>query len=174
MSVFWEFDYTLEIDFEILSDRDLQGILQLLYGGSTECYKDIELLADEVIRRLDECQYAIREKENRRLAQLIVSTFETLKKILPFRSSSGDKIQIIHDNYKKYMFGDLSPVVSPVTSPKVDREPIKVPKIMKKVKKGENGASGAVPTPPPNEEGVPGGGSGGIKFQKIMSKFKSG
>ena len=165
MSVFWDFDYTLEIDFEILSDRDLQGILQLLYGGSTECYKDIELLADEVIRRLEECQYSIRDKHNRRLAQLIVSTYDTLKQILPFTSISGvglPKIQIIHDNYKKYMFGDLSPGVSPVSSPKIDSVAIKCPKIMKKVKKSEI------------QDSENGESKVGIKLPKIMKKAKLG
>lgn len=152
-----EFDYTLEIEFERLSDRDLHGILNLLFKCSTECHGDIELLADEVIRRLDAVNYEIRERHNRKLNQLIIATFNTLKKLVPYRPSTGTKIQIIHDRYNRYMAGDSSPVVSPVTSPKVDE--VVPPKIMKKVKKVYD------KTPKPEEKE-----SRGIKLPKIMKK----
>ena len=152
-----EFDYTLEIDFGALSNEDLHGILNLLFKCSAECHRDIELLADEVIVRLDVVNCEIREGHNRKLNHLIIATFNTLKKIVPYRPSTGTKIQIIHDKYNRYMADDSSPVVSPVTSPKVDE--FVAPKIMKKVKKVYD------KTPKPEEKE-----SRGIKLPKIVTK----
>jgi len=128
-----EMDYSLVIEFGRLTVDELKYTLQILYHSSSECFVDIESLADEVIIRLVECQYNIREKQNKDLNQLIVSTFETLKNISRFMESPSDRIQIIYDNYRKYMHGVESPVASPVVSPKIEEE--KLPKIMKKVKK---------------------------------------
>lgn len=137
-------DYSLVIEFERLTVDELKYTLQILYHSSSECFVDIENLADEVIIRLVECQYNIRERQNKGLNQLIVSTFETLKSISRFMESPSERIQIIYDNYHKYMHGVESPVASPVVSPKVEEEQfpkimkkvqkVKVPKIMKKVK----------------------------------------
>ena len=143
-----DFDYTLIIEFERLSISDLKSVLQYLYHSSSECYGDIELLADEVIRRLQQCQYNIRDRHNKELNQLIVSTFETLKCISQFMEFPSERIQIIYDNYHKYMHGVESPVASPVVSPKImkktkghqqtpkerKRSFVKLPKIMKKEK----------------------------------------
>jgi len=113
------FDYTLTIEFDRLSTDDLKYTLQVLYSSSSECYIDIEYLADEVIKRLIDCKYSIREKHHNSLKQLIMSTFETLKRITPFMYAPSDRIQSIYDNYHKYMHGIESPVVSPVVSPKL-------------------------------------------------------
>ena len=127
-----DFDYTLVIEFERFSDKDLQEVIKILYYGSSECYIDLEYLADEVIRRQNECQYDIRDWRNKPLKELIHSIFETLKKISRFMEEPSSRIQIIHDNYKKYMYGIDSPVASPVVSPTSSE--VKVPKIMKKQK----------------------------------------
>lgn len=125
-----DFDYSLVIEFERQSNRELDEILKVLYtAGSSECFVDIEYLADEVIRRLNECQYDIKEKRYTSLKNLIFYTFETLKKIAPFMERPSSRIYIIHDLYQKYTNIVDSPVASPVVSP------IKMPKIMKKVNK---------------------------------------
>ena len=175
MSGFWDFDYTLTIEFERLSVVDLQAILPFLHKSSSECFIDIEHLADEVIYRIDGLKYDLRAKHNRRLQQLIVATFNTLKQIAPFMPEPSNKIRIIHDMFNEYMYcNPNSPVASPVVSPKigsVEAEQVKFSKIMKKVKKG---GYEKVPITPQDEGETPDGGSGGIKFPKIMSKFKSG
>ncbi len=171
MSGFWEFDYTLTIEFERLSVVDLQAILPFLHKSSSECFIDIEHLADEVIYRIDELKYNLRDKQNRRLQQLIVATFNTLKDIAQFMPEPSNKIRIIHDLFKEYMYGTESPVASPVVSPKVDNvEEVKFPKIMKKIKKG---GYEKVPTTP-QDDGEISDESSGSRFPKIMSKFKSG
>ena len=58
-------DYTLTIEFGRLSVDELKYTLQILFHASSECYVDIELLADEVIRRLNDYRYSIREKYNK-------------------------------------------------------------------------------------------------------------
>ncbi len=129
-----DFDYTLRIEFERFSIDELSEVLKILYRGSSECYIDIELLADEIIHLQNECQYSIREKEYSSLNKLIISTFDILKKISRFMAEPSSRIQIIYDNYQKYMHGVESPVASPVVSPKSSEE-VKAPKIMKKVKR---------------------------------------
>ncbi len=129
-----DFDYTLMIEFERLSIEELKYTLQILYHSSSSCYIDIEHLADEVIKRLIACRYRIREKENKSLDQVIKSTFETLKSIAPFMTKPSDRIHIIYENYRKYMYGIESPVVSPVVSPSVS-----APKIMKKASRRDKG-----------------------------------
>ena len=131
------FDYTLEIDYERLPVSELHSVLQCLYHCSSECYIDIEYLADEVISRLRECEYRIRELENSSLNKLIISTFDTLKVISKYMEIPSSRIQIIHDYYRKYMYGIESPVASPVVSP-TSEEKTKVPKIMKKAKRIHN------------------------------------
>uniref|UniRef100_A0A6C0BVA9 Uncharacterized protein n=1 Tax=viral metagenome TaxID=1070528 RepID=A0A6C0BVA9_9ZZZZ len=128
-----EMDYSLVIEFEKLTVEELKYTLQILYHSSSECFVDIENLADEVIIRLVKCRYNIREKQNKNLKQLIVSTFETLKSISHFMEFPSERIQIIYDNYHKYMHGIESPVASPVLSPKIEED--KLPKIMNKVQK---------------------------------------
>ena len=134
-------------------------------------------MTDEVIARINVCEYSIREGHNKRLRQLAVSTFNTLKQIvaslgilgtktqddLAFIDSFSEKVRTIHTIYTKFMFDDVSPGVSPVSSPVVSSgqasNQVKIPKIMKKVKKVSE------PSTSQAEEG-------GIKFPKIMDKMK--
>tara|TARA_B100000035_G_scaffold65629_1_gene53362 strand:+ start:475 stop:888 length:414 start_codon:yes stop_codon:yes gene_type:complete len=132
-----EFDYTLEIEYERLSVSELQYILQILYDCSSECYIDIEYLADEVISRLRECGTNIQLRHNRCLKCLIISTFDTLKSISKYMEFPSSRIKIIYDDYQRYMHGIESPVASPVVSP-ISKEKTKVPKIMKKAKRIRN------------------------------------
>jgi len=153
-----EMDYTLMIEFERLSVEELKYTLQTLYHASSECYIDIELLADEVIRRLNDYRYSIREKCNKNFNQLVVSTFETLKNISRFMVEPSPRIQIIYDTYRKYMYSIESPVTSPVVSPKTEGvEHVKAPKIMKKVKESRKESKK---------------GSIIVKLPKIMKKAK--
>ena len=152
-----DFDYTLIIEFERLSINDLKSTLQYLYHSSSECYGDIEFLADEVIRRLHQCRYSIRDRQNKDLNQLIISTFETLKSISHFMEFPSERIQIIYDNYHKYMYSVESPVASPVVSPMT--EEVKYPKIMKKAKNHQS-------TPKEKTNSF-------VKLPKIMKKTKN-
>jgi len=136
-----DFDYSLEIEYERISEEELRKILNILYTSSSECFTDIENLADEVIRRQGDCGYSIRDVSNVPLKKLIFSTFESLKKISVYMEHPSPRIQTIYDLYQKYMHGTESPVSSPVVSPKIYKENkgIKLPKIMKKVtKKGHH------------------------------------
>lgn len=131
-----DFDYTLVIEFQMMTIEELKGTLSLLYNSSSESFKDIELLADEVNSRLVVCGYDIKEEYNVPLKKLIISAFEVLKKISHFMDKPSSRIKIIYDNFNKYFHGKNSPVSSPVISPKVDKE-VQVPKIMKKAKRNK-------------------------------------
>jgi hypothetical protein len=153
-----DFDYTLMIEFERLSIEELKYTLQILSHSSSSSYIDIEHLADEVICRLNDYRYSIREKYNQNFNQLVVSTFETLKNISRFMVEPSPRIQIIYDVYRKYMHGIESPVTSPVVSPKTEGvEQVKAPKIMKKVKEYRKEPSKS---------------SGIVRLPKIMKKAK--
>lgn len=132
-----DFDYTLTIDFRIFSVEELNETLGILYRASSECFVDIENLADEVIRRLEEdYRYSIREEANKNFNKLVISTFETLKNISRFMKKPSPRIGVIYDIYRKYMYGIDSPATSPVVSPKSEEvQEVKVPKIMKKAKR---------------------------------------
>ena len=141
-----DFDYTLRIEYERISNIELRSILKIFQHCSSYCYIDIELLADEVIFRMNQCEYSLREKVNCDLVKLIYETFEFLKVISQYISHEqnrrvGERLVLIHTNFNKFMNENPSPVSSPVVSPKaetpvIDRKisVIKVPKIMKKVK----------------------------------------
>jgi hypothetical protein len=123
-----EMDYTLVIDYERQRVDVLIDILEVLYlGASSACYGDIDALAEEVISRMMECGYRLKETRYRKLAELIRMVFKVLKKI---HHEVTEQMVIIHREYNKYYLGVDSPVVSPPVSPEV-----KVPKIMKKIKK---------------------------------------
>ena len=131
-----DFDYTLSIEFERLSVEKLKDTLEILYRASSECFVDIENLADEVIRRLEYHKYSIRDKRNRNFNKLVISTFDTLKRISEFMKEPSPRIIVIYDIYRKYMYGIDSPATSPVVSPKSEEvQEVKVPKIMKKAKR---------------------------------------
>jgi len=141
-----DFDYTLRIEYEKICNIELVSILQSFQHCSSYCYIDIELLADEVIFRMNQCEYNLREKVNRDLVKLIFETFEMLKKISQYlyqkqNERVGKKIVLIHTNFNKFMNENPSPVTSPVISPKAETPElnmrtgvVKVPKIMKKVR----------------------------------------
>ena len=140
-----DFDYTLRIEYERISNIEMLSILKSFQHCSSYCYIDIELLADEVIFRTNQCDYSLREKVNRDLVKLIFETFEMLKKISQYISHDqnrrvGERLLLIHTNFNKFMNENPSPVTSPVVSPKVETpvlerktSVVKVPKIMKKV-----------------------------------------
>ena len=117
-------DYTLEIDFDRFTIVELKCVLKMLYNTSTYCYGDISQLGDNVMLRMDAVGVRLREKANRGLAELVVETFNILKKI-----RLCDKILIeFRDKFNHYMYGDLgdSPVASPVKSPVKSEPPILV------------------------------------------------
>ena len=134
-----DFDYTLTIDFRIFSDEELKDTLEILYRASSECFVDIENLADEVICRMEYHKYSIRDERNRCFNKLVISTFEKLKKISRFMVVPSPRIRVIYDIYHKYMYGTESPATSPVVSPKSEEvqevQAVRVPKIMKKAKR---------------------------------------
>ena len=132
-----DFDYSLEIEYERISIEGLQIILNILYYCSSECFTDIENLADEVIKRQNDYGFSIQNGSNVPLKKLIISTFDSLKRISRYMEHPSPRIQIIYDLYQKYMHGIESPVASPVVSPKnheEEKKQIKLPKIMTKVK----------------------------------------
>ena len=92
-------------------------------------YKDIDELADNAIVRMNDYGYHLRDIENRTLVFLIHAVFIILKKI-NHGNPPTEKILLIHRDFNKYMYGDESPVVSPVPSPEATP-----PKIMKKEKR---------------------------------------
>lgn len=128
-------DYTLAIDFEVFSANEMKSVVKMLYMSSSFCYDDICLLGENVIERMDRVGMDLRDRENRCLAQLVVETFNTLKKINP----RGKVLVDLHDKFNHYMYSELeeSPAVSPVKSPSpminTVFEKVNVPKKMKKV-----------------------------------------
>jgi len=117
-------EYTLEIDFDRFTIVELKCVLKMLYNTSTYCYGDISQLGDNVMLRMDAVGVRLREKANRGLAELVVETFNILKKI-----RLCDKILTeFRDKFNHYMYGDLgdSPVASPVKSPVKSEPPILV------------------------------------------------
>ena len=135
-----DFDYTLTIEYERLSVEELNETLGIFYRSSSECFVDIENLAEEVIRRLEgNYRYRIRDEENKNFNKLVISTFETLKKISRFMVVPSPRIRVIYDIYRKYMYSTESPVTSPVVSPKIEMvqevQEVRLPKIMKKAKR---------------------------------------
>ena len=140
------FDYTLRIEYERISNIDLRSIVKILQYCSSDCYVDLELLADEVIYRMNECEYSLRDKVNSELVKLIYDIYENLNVLSKYMLDIQNervvkKLLFIRTNFHKFMNSDPSPAASPVVSPKVgtpilEREAsnVKVPKIMKKAK----------------------------------------
>ena len=140
-----DFDYTLMIEYEKLGILDLRGILKMLQHCPSYCDIEVELLADEVISRMNKCEYSLRD--NSELVKLIFETFEMLKKISKHMAPDqkrrvSEKLVLIHTNYNKFMYDNPSPIASPVVSP-ISESPsqdhfttqVKAPKIMKKAKR---------------------------------------
>lgn len=119
----------LIIEFERCSIKDLECILEILYNSSTLCHKDIVQMATEIIIRLDEINYNIREKKYGNFIHFVHRLFKVLGKI----GNVEERVQI-HDKYNKYYKNSpISPVSSPKTPPSVSP-----PKIMKKPAKLSN------------------------------------
>tara|TARA_B110000495_G_C22926926_1_gene541745 strand:- start:641 stop:1132 length:492 start_codon:yes stop_codon:yes gene_type:complete len=145
-------DYTLEIDFNVLNVIEMKSVLKILYNSSSFCYGDIYLLGENVIERMDYIGLRLRDRENRCLAELVVETFNILKKInrqpvyISHSTTQQKKENPIlvemHDKFNHYMYSALvdSPVASPVKSPCAKASPaidtlvekVRVPKKMKK------------------------------------------
>jgi len=138
-----EMDYFLEIDFDVFTIVELRSVLKMLYSTSSFCYDDIYFLGENVLKRMDQQSFQLRERKNKGLVELVNETFYVLKKIHDSDERQLPSIQIlrdIYDRYHHYMYSELvdSPVASPVKSPmKQEPPPVKVekvsiPKMMKK------------------------------------------
>ena len=111
---YFNMDHSLIIDFERCSTEELKHITQILYSGSTECYQDIELAADEIIVRLDIIAYELKNPQNSQFVSLVHYIFKILKKI-----RSTGRVSIIHGKFNEYLLNSgPSPVISPINSPK--------------------------------------------------------
>ena len=142
-----EMDYYLEIDFDVFTIVELRSVLKMLYYTSSYCFDDIYLLGENVIKRMDQQNFRLRNRENKGLVELVHEIFNTLKRIHESNIRSLPSTQIlydIHDKFNHYMYSELvdSPVASPVkspikqTSPVVDPteevEKVSIPRKMKK------------------------------------------
>ena len=78
---YFDKDHTLTINFEGCSLVEIKEILLILHSGSTECYHDIELAADEIITRLDLIGYELNDPQNKVFISLVHYIFKILKKI---------------------------------------------------------------------------------------------
>lgn len=114
-------DYSLHLDLESTSDLELKEIARVSYHGAPSmCYSDIDLVADEIIFRLDHIGYEIRNKEYHPFAEIIQYIFSILKKI------KSRKVLIIYTKYNHYLNEPIpSPVMSPVKSPNSVKSPHK-------------------------------------------------
>lgn len=113
-------DYTLEIDYRRFTILEMKTVLKMLYHSSSFCYEDIYLLGEYMIERMDHLGVSLREKENKGLVELVVDTFNTLKKIhMEVGDSSRIILYNIREKFNYYMFSELteSPATSPVRSP---------------------------------------------------------
>ena len=126
-------DYTLEIDFDIFTVGGMKDVLKILYNSSSFCYEDIDLLAENVIQRMDYVGVQLRDWTYIGLKDLAIDTFGILRKI---HRSPNRMMYEFHEKFNRYMYGtinDDSPVASPVRSPMIrEVEEVRVPKIMKK------------------------------------------
>lgn len=116
-------DYSLHFDLQVVSDLDLKEIVALsFHGASSQCYSDIDFVADEIIFRLDHIGYKIRNKEYRPFADILIYIFNILKK------TKSSRIMPIYHKYNHYLNGPISsPVMSPVKSPPVNPPSVKSP-----------------------------------------------
>lgn len=142
-----EMDYYLEIDFDVFTIVELRSILKMLYSTSSYCFDDIYLLGENVIKRMDEKNFRLRNRENKGLVELVHETFNMLKRIHGSNVRPLLSTQILydmHDKFNHYMYSELddSPVASPVKSPIIQApriidpteevEKVSIPKKMKK------------------------------------------
>lgn len=124
------FDYTLKIEFEICSVKDLQEILNILYNSPNESHKDILEMTDHIIIRIKDIGYDLKLEIYKGFCEFVHYLFKVLKKI-----RAEDHVMRIYEIYNNYVKGEpFSPVMNTPTSPEVTEE-VKPPKFMKKVKK---------------------------------------
>ena len=117
-----EMDYYLEIDFDVFTIVELRSILKMLYSTSSFCYDDIYFLGENVMKRMDQQSFRLRNRENKGLVELVHEIFNTLKRIHESKIRPLPSTQILydmHDKFNHYMYSELddSPVASPVKSP---------------------------------------------------------
>jgi hypothetical protein len=111
---YFDKDHSLTINFEGCSLVEIKEILLILHSGSTECYHDIELAADEIITRLDLIGYELNDPQNKVFISLVHYIFKILKKI-----KSQQRLLVIHKKFNDYISNpDRSPAISPINSPK--------------------------------------------------------
>ena len=140
-------DYYLEIEFDVFTIVELRSILKMLYSTSSYCFDDIYFLGENVIKRMDEQSFRLRNRENKGLVELVQETFNMLKRIHESKIRPLPSTQILIDMSEKfnhYMYSELdaSPVASPVKSPikqsppildpTEEEEKVSIPKKMKK------------------------------------------
>ncbi len=105
-------DYSLHFDFKRISDLDLKEIVNLSYYGPTLCWGDIDLVAQELIIRLDFIGYEISNQENAIFAKIVKQIYSILKKI------RSPHVLTIHQKFNDYYINQVpSPVMSPIKSP---------------------------------------------------------
>ena len=120
-----DFDYTLKIDFERCSVKELYYILQIMYNSSTLCREDIIEMANETIYRINEIGYELTYKQYRPFNKFTQSLYNVLKKL-------GIKKQrdIIFNNYNEFIKKPVPDIESPkspasVSPPKIMKKPMK-------------------------------------------------
>ena len=128
-----DFDYTLTLEFERCSLIELRAISQcLLLGGTSMCLPDFYDLVGEMIERMRQIGYGLKNWENREMVKFIKDIWVTLNK-LNHGYPPTQLMITLKEEFNMYCGIVVpSPGISPVTSPEV-----KEPKIMKKQKDHE-------------------------------------
>ena len=55
-------DYTLEIDFDVFTDKEIKPVLSILYYSSSLCFEDIRMLGSNLILRMEQVGFNLRLK----------------------------------------------------------------------------------------------------------------
>ena len=119
------FDFTLILDFERSSVKELQHILGELNRGSTLCTNDIVDMSRETGKRLDSIGYNLTNGEYTEFIHFVHSLYAVLRKL-----NRDREMFAIHRKYKSYSKRKMVSVSSPRTT-HTDTSP----KIMKKAKR---------------------------------------
>lgn len=120
------FDYSLKIDWQRCSVRELDEILNILYNCSSMCIADIIELGDETISRINNIGYDILNPGYKHFTVFVHKTYNILKRL-----NIIDKSNIIKEKYNFYLKKPIPNLPSPET-PKTNETP---PRIMKCIKK---------------------------------------
>ena len=124
------FDYTLKIEFEICSVKDLQEILNILYNSPNESHKDILEMTDHIIIRIKDIGYDLKLEIYKGFCVFIRNLFNVLKKI-----RAEQHVLELHKTFNHFIQGEpISPIVDAPEYP----TKITPPKFMKKVKRKVN------------------------------------